>query len=38
MHALVQLDLLNLATQQRDAAYVHFQTGATAGFNASFDA
>ena len=36
--ALVQLDLLNPATQQRDAAYVYFQTGATAGFDANFDA
>jgi len=35
---LVHLDLVSAATQQRDAAYVYFQAGATAGFDASFDA
>lgn len=35
---LVQLDLLNPANQQRDAAYVYFQAGATAGSDAAFDA
>ena len=36
--ALVQLDLVNPATRQRDAAYVYFQAGATPGFDANFDA
>jgi hypothetical protein len=35
---LVQLDLLQPTTQHRDAAYVYFETGATAGFDSAFDA
>jgi hypothetical protein len=35
---LVQLDLVNAANQQRDAAYVYFEAGATAGFDVAFDA
>lgn len=35
---LVQLDLLHPTTQQRDAAYVYFEAGATPGFDSDFDA
>jgi len=34
----VHLDLVSAATQQRDAAYVYFETGASAAFDKNFDA